>query len=590
MIPKLNFDILTLVLQICPTATLTSLSLVSSYLHLAAMPHLLHTVCLERDFEQLVSFLNFIIKYSKEVVLDQRGGSPAIEVRGAGCYVHALEIEDLAYDPDPKVQKVRTPVEEELYSVKIWAPFSQEPSAFSATLLTRPHLYRLELWDIGMMAEASFGETMRSGIKATRLRSILICSADNIERLKLRRTDGMGSVLLRHGESLETIDLMGIDLHELLTHECNENGGPVIFPKVTTLSLSECEVSIDLIASSFPNLQALELDWKPFSDEYAGNVASCGTKAYFPNLTSIKGKFKDVSTFIHSTKSCDKLRRIVLKPLWSSNVIEDPTTAISARAVPGLRSLHVYHTENRSLIWWQKLVPSLGPLTYLSVSFQSSALDDLEVPFQEVPRLLSSIPLDCRPPVAAAAAASEVGPDTDAGGALVRGVCRPTVIGVIEVQVTSTSASNIFKLQASFSPAPSRSSVNPSHSALPAAVGSSHPLMTWLGAGVGSTLNVWCNYHATLAAIDSSAQDCKIKRPYIASVKRSCYLHPQATTSATFELSLDNHFLGDFPSPRVEVLPASQSATVRVRSQTYHVFPFVAIFRLTMLVTDLLCH
>ncbi|KAF8891454.1 hypothetical protein CPB84DRAFT_1784159 [Gymnopilus junonius] len=395
----LNDDVFEHILRECSVSGLVNISLVSSHFHVSAMPHLLRTVSLDRNPEQIIGFLDFIINSSHKNIDN--------EILGLGRYV--LTFEDhyhlAAAEPEP-------------YPISTWAPSLTKALAlmpnlrsfvieaeiddiclhspdFVATLLARPRLTDIDLWGIGPTATTSFGQAMRLEEDTIRLRKVKYYIGDDIKQLALLKGEGFGSVLFASKEYLEELYFEAADMHNLLIDEqrsrdsLNVARTPVIFPKVVSISLSNCDVHLDALTQSFPSLRNLTFDFEPF---LIGEKGVKNRIVSFSKLMSIKGSYKYISSFLQHT-TCDNLLRLVIDSLWDSITGEDVPAFLVTRAMPGLKSLHIVHSENSVVSWWKILGQSLPSLNYLAISFETEATCEPENLCIHVPRLMKYVPL-----------------------------------------------------------------------------------------------------------------------------------------------------------------------------------------------------
>ncbi|KAF8891455.1 hypothetical protein CPB84DRAFT_1784161 [Gymnopilus junonius] len=203
----LNADIFDYILGGCSKSSLLNVSLVSSHLRLFAMPHLLRTVSLDRNPEQIIGFLEFIINNSHRNIDN--------EIIDPGRYVLAFEIPCHStavgiQDDDDHYHFV--PAIPGPYTISAWAHLLTLRSLviqaeiesiclhfpdFAATLLARPQLTDIDLWWIGSGSTASnlFGQVMHMKAGTIRLRKVKYYVEGGINKLALHKGEGFGSVL-----------------------------------------------------------------------------------------------------------------------------------------------------------------------------------------------------------------------------------------------------------------------------------------------------------------------------------------------------------------------------------------------------------
>ncbi|KAF8884745.1 hypothetical protein CPB84DRAFT_1788949, partial [Gymnopilus junonius] len=339
------------ILRACSVSTLVNLSLVSSHIRLAALPHLLRTI---------LRFLKYIITNTHKKSTHPDPHSEV--VLGPGRYVIDFEILTLACQTTEKVWAGESyyfvPTENEPYPTRIWGPLltkaltlmpnlrsilieaqvgeiCSESPEFLPTLFGRPRLTDIDLWGIGSEAPNS----------------------RDTKKLALLKKEGLGSVLFYSREHLQELDL-------------------------------ECDVHLDALANSFPALRTLVFD----SDPFVVNEHSRHSKIPFPNLASIKGHFQEIFIFLQRT-ACSNLRRLDTSNVWAPANGRDIPESVVTEIVTSLRSLHI--SQGGSLVgpWWKALGPCSPSLNFLAVSFQFESTEELEALRTEIPRLLNAVPL-----------------------------------------------------------------------------------------------------------------------------------------------------------------------------------------------------
>ncbi|KAF8891463.1 hypothetical protein CPB84DRAFT_1848951 [Gymnopilus junonius] len=376
------------------------------------MPYLLLTVSLNQSPEQLIDFLHFIINNSHRNIDG--------EIIGPGHYVLAFEILTFACTTAVEIQDDDgyyhfAPAEPEPYPIDAWAPLLTKALAlmpnlrsvvveadiddiclhspdFAATLLACPRLTDMNLLGIGTPASNSFGQAIYSKQGVMRLRKVQHHIGDGIKKFELLKTEGFGSVLFSSKEHLEDLSLESACMHSLLVDERTSPAGsvvirtPVVFPRLVSITLDDCDVYLDELANSFPGLRTVIFKFKPF---LINDEKSLYHKPSFPNLTSIQGHYQYISKFLQHA-SCVNLLRLVIDLLWDPTTGEDVPEFVVTQAVPCLKSLHITHRENSGVSWWKEFSQSLPALNYLFVSFQIEATRNPEGLCIHVPSLLSS--------------------------------------------------------------------------------------------------------------------------------------------------------------------------------------------------------
>ncbi|KAF8966287.1 hypothetical protein BDZ97DRAFT_700381 [Flammula alnicola] len=409
-----NDDVLDHILQACPTSSLAALSLVSSHIRILALPHLLRTVSLDRNPQELLTFLNFILNNTQSRNVEDPDVDHRTEILGAGRYIVKLEIGLLALQTTVRVGDRLVDAENEEYPISTWAPvltcalaimpnlhsiFIQgdveeiafHSPDFALALFSLPRLTYIDLWCVGLVASNRFGHAMDLRKDVSNLQTVKFNVHGDLEQLDLTAGEGMGSILCHTRGRLTEIDLTDCNLRNLLYDDESEEGHneiktPLIFPNVVILSLDSCDVSLKALASAFPALRTLIFGFSPFSHR---NGPSQTYKVSFPSLVYIKGRYKDLHVFLDSTAAHNHLRRMVVDFPWSSDDDDAMPVFAVTRAVPFLKSLHFTHSEVMPLSWWEALGRTLPHLTYLDILLAAKATDQLDL----LVRLMSDSPL-----------------------------------------------------------------------------------------------------------------------------------------------------------------------------------------------------
>ncbi|KAF8966307.1 hypothetical protein BDZ97DRAFT_1917689 [Flammula alnicola] len=416
-------DVLDHILQACPTSSLTVLSLVSSHIRVLALPHLLRTVSLDRNPQQVLTFLNFILNNTQSRNIKDADVGHRTEILGAGRYIIKLEIVDFAFCTTIWVEDAPVLAEKEEYPISTWAPILTRALAlmpnlhsiviegkveeiafhspdFALALFSLPRLTYIDLWSVGLLASNQFGHAMDLRKDVTNLQTVKFSVHDDLEQLELTAGEGMGSVLFHTRGPLTEINVSACNLRNLLHDEESEEGRneiktPVIFPNVVILTLECCDVSLTALASAFPALRTLIFSGSPFSHPDAPPQTH---KVSFPSLVSIKGQYKDLHVFLDSTATHSHLRRVVVDTIWTPEDDDATPPFAVTRAVPFLKSLHfthsrITHRKLKPLSWWKALGRTLPHLTYLAIPLDVNAADELDLWCIQVPRSLASVPL-----------------------------------------------------------------------------------------------------------------------------------------------------------------------------------------------------
>ncbi|KDR81928.1 hypothetical protein GALMADRAFT_135317 [Galerina marginata CBS 339.88] len=191
-------------------------------------------------------------------------------------------------------------------------------SDFALTILNRPHLDYIDLRD------ASVYQALQGWHTIAELDEVLLNltrpqQEDLLTQMELIPGKGMASILFHARGDLTDLLLEKWDLRSMLYHEtlkkCSDDiKTPIIFPKVVTLDLSDCDVSLIGLASAFPALCTLKFGYSEFLHNVAPqqNPTIC-----FPDLISIQGRYKDIQAFLQSTTGHAHVHRVVVDSTWT---------------------------------------------------------------------------------------------------------------------------------------------------------------------------------------------------------------------------------------------------------------------------------
>jgi len=132
---------------------------------------------------------------------------------------------------------------------------------------------------------------------------------------------------------------------------------------------------LEVLATAFPTLHTFyhfSVFLRPNSPGPHQNQVS------FPNLISIKGRYRDIYAILNSNASWDHVRRTVITSRWDDDDISDIATSAHAvpKAAPHLKSLHFSQSNVKPLAWWQGFGETLPELTYLDIAlYAGNGLD-----------------------------------------------------------------------------------------------------------------------------------------------------------------------------------------------------------------------
>ncbi|KIM47559.1 hypothetical protein M413DRAFT_22203 [Hebeloma cylindrosporum] len=384
-------DVLDLILQTCSISSLAVVSCVSFHTRELALPHLLRRVYLDRNPQQILTFLNFI--------LDNAHDSDFGVISAPGRHVLELELDDLALKSYVLNEKGEYDLaEKEGYPISTWAPTlakalrlmpnlrsftlrdqTEEIVTYSPdfvpTVLSLPQLMLLILWEIGPNTSLSFGKAFDSLKGATKLQALMLSP---MEEMELVANEGFGRFLSHYSMHLTGLGLDGLDLSTFLQDdEHRPDNRRVTFPAVAT---------------AFPALHTLHLDLSKFLHPYSTGPRQ--NHVSFPNLISITGRYRDIYAILNSSACRDHVRRAVITCRWGDDDDDTVTSAYAVpKAAPHLKSLHFSQSYIKPLAWWQALGETLPELTYLDISF-FFIIKGLDLICNHIPSAISQIPLE----------------------------------------------------------------------------------------------------------------------------------------------------------------------------------------------------
>ncbi|KAH9475018.1 hypothetical protein JR316_0012119 [Psilocybe cubensis] len=404
-------DVLDTIIQCCPIYTISIISRVSYSLRRLALPHLLHSVCLDRSPMQVVGFLNFILDNGPESFMDP------------GKHVFELEfVESPAFKRRVLHDGVYLLTTNEIYRLSSWAPMltqalmlmpnlrsftvkgntddivTHSPS-FGHILGSLSSLTSLTLWGVGSQTSLSFCD-LTGNVETTgsSLRELKIAGSYEYseELTTVSEDDGIGKLLAKHSHTLKelclvALNLMGFLANHNINHDRSSGCSGVAFPLVTKLTIGNCSTTVESLACAFPMLQTLCLDYAEFIHVYSSGVPR--DPVAFPNLASIQGWYKDVYEVLRCNRYPESMRRVVISYPWSSrDEVDTFPFAVPSMALQ-LQSFHFMINEEKPISWWKGLSEHLSSLTYLSIVIHSSSYDDWRLICYEIPAAISSIPI-----------------------------------------------------------------------------------------------------------------------------------------------------------------------------------------------------
>ncbi|KIM47557.1 hypothetical protein M413DRAFT_22201 [Hebeloma cylindrosporum] len=397
-------DVLDLILQTCSIPSLAVVSCVSFHTRELALPHLLRRVYFDRNPQQILTFLNFI--------LDNAHDSDLRIISEPGRHVLELDLDSLALKSYVLNEKGEYDLaEKEGYPIPTWAPtvakalrlmpnlrsftlrdqteeivtYSPE---FVPTVLSLPQLMSLILWDIGPKTSLYLGKAMDSLKGATKLQTLKLAP---MEEMEVVAHEGVGQFLSHYSMHLTELCFFNLDLRTFLQDDGHRpDNSRVTFPAVGKLLIGACKLALEGLATAFPALHTLHLDFSKFLHPYSTGPRQ--NHVSFPNLISITGRYRDIYAILNSSACRDHVRRAVITCGWDDD--DDIATSAYAvpKAAPHLKSLHFSQSNVKPLAWWQGLGATLPELTYLDISF--FIMKGLDLICNHIPSAISQIPLE----------------------------------------------------------------------------------------------------------------------------------------------------------------------------------------------------
>lgn len=394
---SLNSDVLDYILQHCSTSALIALSLVSSQLHPLTTRYLLHTVHLDRNPKQIFDFLNFVV--------DRTCQTKSSEILGPGSLTVRFTMV-LAFQTFKPESGMFLPMKKEEYPVSAWAPLLTRAltlmpnlcsvvigdlveeicissADFPSALLSRPRLTSLTLGNVGPTASRYFGQAMERMKDIPNFHIVDIGSDHGVFESALQITPhtGIGQALFRSSACLTEISLRGrIDLRGFVGNGHSETGDkkritPVIFPNVVKLLISDRDVSLRGLATTFPALENLILRFLVVARDPSLDRPMQVT---FSSLISIQGLCQNIAPFLEANADRERIRRIVIEGTWDRD--EDEVTPFAIlKATPYLKSLRFRQDPVRPLSWWEAFAQTIPHLTYLGLSLYTANRADVVV-------------------------------------------------------------------------------------------------------------------------------------------------------------------------------------------------------------------
>jgi len=226
-------DVLDHILQTCSISSLIVISCVSFHTCELALPHLLRRVYLDRNPQQVLTFLNFIIYNAHD--------SDLSIISKPGRHIFELELDMFAFKTYVlnELEGIYKPVENEEYPISTWAHMLAKalrlmPNLQSFTLrgeteeivtylpdfgpmlLNLPQLTLLILWGIGPNTSLSFGKAIDPLKGATKLQALNLSVMSNEEEMEVVAHEGVGRFLSHYSVHLTDLCLSGLDLRTFL--------------------------------------------------------------------------------------------------------------------------------------------------------------------------------------------------------------------------------------------------------------------------------------------------------------------------------------------------------------------------------------
>lgn len=372
-------DVLREILKACDRVSLVHLSLTSSKAYASCSPYSLHEVYLHRDLPQVTSFLALIINHTQLVV--GTGSAKTTVINGPGahvrvmdldlgifeffaCYVQAREL-DITWARDLSRALSLMPNLRSLKTSHSGRLLTHHPG-LAKTLMSLQNLCHLLLTGIDKPAaeQLSMALTTRSKERQIQmhLESIVVELTKDAPLTPLV-DHGVGDLLFYNKSSLKTISLINCDLVGFLSQP------DVVFPSVTSLSLSTYRGTLDTIARSFPNVYDIRL--ANLMQQAAENKALAYS---MHTVSNIPGPIPFAHLLSASVDECemtllDKCLGRPVPPLRRMGLTQYlPAGLRLPRHYPDLRSLHLHSVALWPDNQWQHLIERLPCLSFLQVN------------------------------------------------------------------------------------------------------------------------------------------------------------------------------------------------------------------------------
>ena len=413
----LNGDMLAEILTVCNKSSLLALSRTSSFGNILATPYLLRSVQLDRDRDQVISFLHYIITGSQ-------GYDRTLNM--LGIHIQTLQICYPAFFPRntmpadrcqfvPNVSwasgltraialmpNIRT-IEIE-HSVE---SLFENSRSFVHTLMMSPHLRHIKLRGVASFACELLGEAFEARDSLLPLQTLAVCALPFFGRglMVLVSGEGIGKVLFQARDSLTEVCLKAFNLWNFTCppaadpqhpgHNLDGPALPIQFPRVKTLYLDHCAIPYSALSYSFPEVRILTISNSLSRISYARPTSPCSSPTLLPKLSSLNAPDFDVLKFLQLGGTYINLCRLViidrpgLTPILFPYSTDDLLTMLLA--APNLRSLHFSPPNHftasdiEDMQWWHNFIKHVSHLTFLHFS----VFTRVQQGFEQMVRIMS---------------------------------------------------------------------------------------------------------------------------------------------------------------------------------------------------------
>ena len=385
-------DVLEDILSHCSKPSRLALSLTSSKSNVLAAPYLLHNVHITCSPSHILSFVNYIIDHTQ--VHGGRGKN--MDLSGAGVHIKILVIAYRAFFVDGERGAPSPTWASRLTQALALMPnlraitlayqvdeITASSSAFCGMLMSRPHLRSINLSSVDESAAEQLWEAMKTRHGQMNLQKVAVELKRQMEVTPIVGR-GVGNILFYSRNSLTEVCLANCALVDFL---CTENRSTsLVFPKVTSLSLTSCTAKATALAHSFPNVQVFTIFNSHLTDVTCPQTCSAAQRGYptlFPQISSLEGDEPDVTRFLQSDGPYQSCRRVVIDSQWDypGKYVGDAAPNFSVLdVVPSLRSFHFYLWDvSPTESWWQELVQSAPQLVFLKASVRIQTVSQLDL-------------------------------------------------------------------------------------------------------------------------------------------------------------------------------------------------------------------